>query len=367
MAGKKGRRPWGRIRQLPNKSRRWQASYVGPDTIRHNAPMTFTTKMDAEGWLIRERRLIEQDAWTPPSVRKAQKAALGITVSDYAATWVAQRTIKPRTRIFYEGLLTNHFVTLNMPLRQLSSETVRAWYHSLGTDHPTRNHHAYGLLRAVCATAVTDGLLATNPCVIRSKTPHTRQPVILTVAEVCALAEAMPAKLKALVLISAWCGLRWGEVIELRRKDVDDSAEIIAVRRAVTHRGQCRIATPKSGVGRTVAVPPHIRADLKHHLDTFVGKGPETLLFPARQTCHYNSSLFFRTFKPALASIGRTGVRVHDLRHFAGTQTARVGNLPETMERLGHSTPRASLIYQGIAAGRQLQMAEALSRLADGQ
>ena len=49
---------------------------------------------------------------------------------------------------------------------------------------------------------------------------------------------------------------------------------------------------------------------------------------------------------PALESIGREGVRVHDLRHFAGTQTARVGSLVETMERLGHSTASASLLYQ---------------------
>jgi integrase len=57
-------------------------------------------------------------------------------------------------------------------------------------------------------------------------------------------------------------------------------------------------------------------------------------------------------------------MRIHDLRHFAGTQAARVGNLPETMARLGHSTPKASLIYQGIASGRAEEVAAALSKLA---
>ena len=57
-------------------------------------------------------------------------------------------------------------------------------------------------------------------------------------------------------------------------------------------------------------------------------------------------------------------MRIHDLRHFAGTQAARVGNLPETMARLGHSTPKASLIYQGIARGRAEEVAAALSKLA---
>ena len=41
---------------------------------------------------------------------------------------------------------------------------------------------------------------------------------------------------------------------------------------------------------------------------------------------------------------------IHDLRHFASTMSARVGNLVETMQRLGHSTAKASLIYQGREA-----------------
>ncbi|MDH6247995.1 integrase, partial [Mycobacterium sp. OTB74] len=57
-------------------------------------------------------------------------------------------------------------------------------------------------------------------------------------------------------------------------------------------------------------------------------------------------------------------VRVHDLRHFAGTMTASVGTLRETMDRLGHSTVKAAMIYQGIAAGRDRAVADGLSGLA---
>jgi integrase len=48
-----------------------------------------------------------------------------------------------------------------------------------------------------------------------------REPVILTVPEVAALADALPERLKAAILVSAWCGVRWGELIELRRKDIE--------------------------------------------------------------------------------------------------------------------------------------------------
>jgi hypothetical protein len=57
-------------------------------------------------------------------------------------------------------------------------------------------------------------------------------------------------------------------------------------------------------------------------------------------------------------------MRLHDLRHFAGTMTAQVGNLVETMARLGHSTPAASLRYQGQVSGRAVEIAESLSVLA---
>jgi hypothetical protein len=50
---------------------------------------------------------------------------------------------------------------------------------------------------------------------------------------------------------------------------------------------------------------------------------------------------------------------------FAGTQNARVGNLVENMQRLGHSTVQASMTYQQVVSGRDAAVAEALSRLAE--
>ena len=245
-----------------------------------------------------------------------------------------------------------------IPLRELTAGAVRVWFASLGNQHVRRNSHAYGLLHAVCATAVKDGLLPANPCQITRamNPPRKREPIILTVAEVGALADAIEERFKALFLISAWCGLRWGEVTELRRKDVGAGCEIISVSRAVTHRGSCRIDSTKSGHARTVVVPPHIRADIKDHLDNHTADSADALLFPPlRGGCHLNDSVFMRSsFRPALKAIGREGVRVHDLRHFAGTMTTRVGNLVETMERLGHSTAKASLIYQQSVNGRRL-------------
>ena len=91
------RRGFGAIRKLP--SRRWQASYVGPDTIRHQAPVTFETSEDAEAWLTDRRREIKSEDWTPPRSKRA------VTFGDHAERWLTNRKLKPRTRYHYRKLL----------------------------------------------------------------------------------------------------------------------------------------------------------------------------------------------------------------------------------------------------------------------
>ena len=119
------------------------------------------------------------------------------------------------------------------------------------------------------------------------------------------------------------------------------------------------------GAPARVVIPPHIHADIKSHLTQHVSKEPDSLLFtPARGGCHVNDQVFAKdVFKPACKTVGLEHMRVHHCRHFAGTMTARVGNLPETMARLRHSTVKASIGYQSQVSGRDIAVAEALSAL----
>jgi hypothetical protein len=81
------------VRKLP--SRRYQASYVGPDNVRHAAPSTFDAKMDAEAWLTSEYRLIETDSWVAPKTRREKLAP--VTFGAYADVWLSGRDLKPRS------------------------------------------------------------------------------------------------------------------------------------------------------------------------------------------------------------------------------------------------------------------------------
>jgi integrase len=372
MAGRAGHRSWGHVRK--ERSGRWSASYLGPDGKRHRAPMTYEKRGDADGWLVDERRALERDSrgvepWTAPAERHADRWAQGESLADYGKRWITERAgLRPRSRALYESQFGHHIEPDlgTVAVRQMTPERVRAWYAALGTDHPTRNRQVYSLLRSILGTAVKDGLLAANPCQItRVSAPRKREPIILEASEVGALADAMhDERYRALVLLSAWCGLRWGEVSELRRRDVGAACETLTVARAVSGK---HIELPKSGKARTVVIPPHIRASVKHHLDGYVGAGDDALLFPGTLggETHTDSEVFRRMFNLALASIGREGVRVHDLRHFCGTRTAQVGGtVAETMRRLGHSTVSASMTYQAALDQRDVEIAEKLSKLA---
>jgi len=385
MARTKGSRGWGHIRRLPSGN--LQASYIGPDGHRHTAPVTYSNtklgKVRAEGWLADERSRIEGKEWTPPKERAAARAARAISLADYGTTWIAERRLKPRSRLLYESQFKNHIKDSlgRLEITAVTPERVRTWYAKLGTEHARRNSQVYGLLHSIMNTAITDKLVLVNPCQLTGamNVQAKRTPVILTIPEMATLAATVPENLKALVLLKAWCAMRWSEVIELRRKDFDNDAEVVFIGRGATHRKDpkkpsesgCHVDTSKSVKPRTLVIPEHIRADVKHHLDVFVAKDAEALMFkPHKGGCHLNDRVFTDSyFNPALATLGRDGVKkprptIHHLRHFGGTMNARVGSLVENMARMGHSTVKASLIYQSVVSTRDAEMAAALSELA---
>jgi len=68
---------------------------------------------------------------------------------------------------------------------------------------------------------------------------------------------------------------------------------------------------------------------------------------------------------PALSKAGLTGTHFHDLRHTGNVLTAGTGaTLRELMDRMGHSSTRAAMIYRHGADARQHEIADSLSQLA---
>lgn len=222
-------------------------------------------------------------------------------------------------------------------------------------------------------TALTDEKIAANPCHIRGAGQSKRVAKIkpATLAELETIAAEMPLRYRPMLLLSAWCALRFGEVTELRRKDVDLKNGILHVRRGVTRaNGETVIGAPKSDAGtRDVAIPPHMVPMLKEHRDSMPMRGQDALLFPAADgVSHMAPSSLYRVYYPARKAAGRADLRWHDLRHTGAVLAAQTGaTLAELMGRLGHSTPQAALRYQHAAQGRDAQIAAALSKIAEGE
>lgn len=368
MAGDK--RGFGQIVRLPSK--RYRARYMGPDAHRHNAPMTFESREDAEAWLAGERRKLSRDEWTPP--RKLRDAPKATTFGEYAERWLEHRDLKPRTRAHYRSVLDKVILPTfgERPLKGITSESVRDWYTTLDKKRPTWRSHGYGLLRTILATAVTDEKIPLNPAHIRGAgtTARVKKVEPATLAELETIAAEMPERYRLMVMFGSWCALRFGELVELRRKDIDLRNGVVHVRRgAVRAGGEVIIGTPKSAAGiRDVAVPPHLMPMVREHLGRNITGGKEGLLFPAADGVSTMApATLYRVFYRAREVAGRPDLRWHDLRHTGAVLAAQTGaSLAELMGRLGHSTPAAAMRYQHAAKGRDAQIAAALSALANG-
>lgn len=392
-------RRWGKLRKLP--SGRWQASYLGPDQERHAAPTTFDDKATAELWLARERRSIEDapESWRSPKerVKSAQADAKrrGLTFGEYAETWLATRKNKrgqelsPRTREHYRRLLDEHLLPTfgPMPLRDIEPEDVDDWHSRTLIHAPTMRAHAYGLLRTICGTATDRRLMTSNPARIvgAGNADRATGTKPATLEQLAAIVDHMPERHRLMVLLAAWCSLRFGELAALRRTDVDTKNGVIHVRHGVVRAaGETIVKDPKTNAGRRdVAIPPHLLQTVRAHRLEHADPSPNGLMFPNATGGHLAPSAFYGRaavlakdgsvkragwgWYAARQAAGREDLRFHDLRHTGAVLAAQTGaTLAELMHRLGHTTAGAAMRYQHAAKERDSEIARKLSELAGG-
>lgn len=333
------RRAFGGIRRLPSK--RYQATYTGPDGRRHKAWTTYLVKADAEVWLRDEELLIDRGAWTPPDRRDPIVKADALTVREYAAATVrrratrARRPLRPSTVDLYNKLLDLAILpTLgDRALVDLTPADVQRWHDSLPAG-----------------TAVDELILNGIGQYTAAADRH-----------------ALP------LLLAAWCALRSGEVRGLRRCDVLDDGAAVRVAQTVTRVGRggrmtWHIGPPKTKAGvRTVAVPPHLAPALRSWADAHTGE-PTGLLFPASDgVSPMGQTVLREAHKRAAERIKRPSLTLHDLRRTGATLAAQSGaTVREVMRMLGHTQPGVAMLYQVADAERDRERAERMSRMVEG-
>jgi integrase len=364
MSGK--RRRFGAVRKLP--SGRFQARYLAGDGRIHHAPHTFRTRRDADQFLAVIEADLLRSTWFNP-----KSGAIRLDV--YAPRWVIERPIElqPRTLEIYESLLRNHIYPAfgGTELRKITSAAVRTWHATLRSDGvgATTVAKSYRLLKAIMTTAVEDDLIARNPCRLRNagveRTPERKPP---SIEEVVRIADAIEPRYRALILLAAWSGLRWGELAALSRQRIDRLHGVVHVVDSMIQLGGGKrfLGPPKSMAGkRTVAIPPHLWPELDAHLAWYVDPEPEAFVFSKESGVSLDRNNFHTMWRRAIRAAGVADYHFHDLRHLAATMAAVSGaTTRELMHRMGHSSSRAALIYQHATEDRDRAIAEAMSKLA---
>ena len=145
------------------------------------------------------------------------------------------------------------------------------------------------------------------------------------------------------MIFAAFTGLRWGELVALRVRDVDlDTGVVHVVRKfAELQNGERVSGRPKSEAGfRTLALPSVLVAVVREHLAAFPPSDPEDLIFKGAMGAALRRNNFHRSARWAecVAEAGLPeGFRFHDLRHTGNTLAASSGA----------STPNKILLCSG--------------------
>jgi integrase len=357
------RRHFGNVRRLG--SGRYQASYWH-EGLRHTAPNTFTAKADALAYLsVMETNLLRGE-WIDP---KAGRETFGA----YGKRWLAHRPdLRPSTRELYEALWRKWLEPAfnDVPLAAMTPERWRTWYVEQITQHPgsTRPGKAYRLARSMLNTAVEDGRIKVNPCHVKGAgSEQAPERPIAMPDEVAKLAKAIDPKYQAMVLLGAYCSLRFGELAGLRRKRIDLLHRTITVEEQAVDLADGRIVfgPPKTSAGRrTVAFPAELVPIIADHLASYVAPEPDALVFTSPEGCPLRRGKFRHRWGAACRKVGVEGLRFHDLRGSGATWAAHAGaTVRELMDRLGHSTPEIALRYQHATRERDRAIADKLGAL----
>jgi integrase len=351
-------------------SGRFQARYR-VDLTWHAAPTTFRTKREADAFLAQTRADLDRGSWLDPTRGD-------IALGEYSTRWLADRpSLRPRTKELYEGLLRLHILPTfgERPLATITSAGVRTWRaRMLAADRPGPStvSKSYRLLHAIMATAVEDGVVPRNPCVIRgASVERPAERPVATVGDVYRIADAIEPRLRAMVLLATFAGLRLGELRALRRQHLDLDGLMVQVVEQYQELadGSLVLGPPKTDAGRrTVSLPAALGGDLSDHLDRFVADESDALVFANRNGTPLRRATFYTAWAHGLRAAGIEGLHFHDLRHTGNTLAATTGaSTKELMARMGHASPRAALIYQHATQDRDAAIARALSDLIESR
>ena len=365
-------------------AKNWRARYPGRSLPRRKAK-------DVREALKLQRQLVDSlKSGVDPNAENP-------TIAEWVKTWIdGKQKLTDSTVKRYRQLLTwqiePHRIG-RLRLRQVTHEHVEAWIRALKAqtrqddDDRTLDPHtigrAFGVLRAALNTAVERGKIGANPCKgVELPQPDDDEIQPLTPEQVNILLDALdtadldkasrqrrPHRNAALYYVAIRCGLRKGELLGLRWKDIDLKRRVLYVAGQVQEGKRTKTKTKR---GRAVPLSSDTIAALEWHKANQAEEraiAPEDwnaagLVFCSETGHALSQSNVTRQLDGLLRRLDLPDIRFHDLRHtYAALSIAAKVDLFTLSRRMGHSSiavtaDRYGHLYQG-----NTDDADALDRL----
>lgn len=273
----------------------------------------------------------------------------------------------------YESIINNRILPAfgSATLKGITPLQVRSWVANLSSEDiaPATVRKTYNVFRKIMTAAVDSGLIAQTPCKGISLPKIEQEEMrFLTPEQVWHLADTIDSRYRALVLLGAYSGLRWGEMAGLDVGKVDlMRGEVDVVEILLDIDGQLSFGKPKTRAGRRkVGLPRSIVDELAAHIAQ--RPNPESgLVFQSARGGPLRRSLFRRrTWLPAIEDAGLSPLRVHDLRHTAIAFWIYAGaHVREIATRAGHTSASVVLDRYGhIFPESDVRLRETLEAMA---
>ena len=383
-------RPTGHVYRVDRKrGPAWYAKYRLPDgrqiqrklgpawTERGRPPAGYYTKRQADDWL---RDVLDQArrGTLPGMVRT------GATFADAAAEFLRyaerDRTLKPSTirgyRSIIDAYLNPAFGT--RPVEDITTADIERWRAELTSVHDERlrerrqtdvkgagtvagspkaqsaeskslannsKNRIVTLMHGVFARARKVYGLQVNPVagVERHPVKLAGDIEVFSPEEVWALVRvAADEQDGALYLTAAFTGLRRGELLALRWRDVDYAGSTLRVR--ASYAGGA-LTSPKSGKVRSVPMAPEVAKALAKLANRKLFIGDDDLVFVGETGSYLDGSALRRRYKQALVRAALRPLRFHDLRHTFGTRMIAKADIRRVQEWMGHADIQTTMRY----------------------
>jgi integrase len=307
---------------------RWRARYRDQDNREHSKH--FARKVDAQRWLDEVTAAVVTGQYVDPRSGRTW-------VREYAAAWEGQQIGRAASASIVDNALRLHVLPVlgDRPMASVRPSDVQALIRRLadGGMAPRSIRNIYDVTARMFAAAVDDRVIPASPC-RRITLPRAEDVEVVppTLEQVVALAEGVPARYRALVVLLAGSGLRIGEALGLVPGDVDFLRRTVRVERQRLQSGD--LGPPKTGQSvRTVPLGQVVIDELAAHLAA--GYGASESLFTAPD----GAPLTYRAWKAVWRSAAPTRLTTHGLRHFfASALIAGGASVKQVQVVLGHSS-----------------------------